>query len=116
MDTTLNTLMPAATIPQSSPVLERAKTTKVQAVDPDTGPAMLPDSKPFVAQVVAARLSGTDFPETLNEIAPPERTLRPYGVPMLPSDPKETIATQQLGLQSDPALPSASEPDDIETA
>lgn len=75
------------------PVLPRAITTKVQAVEPTDPSATLPDKKPFVAQVVTARLSGADYPENPAEIAPPERTLRPYDVPMLPYD-GESAANQ----------------------
>ena len=46
--------------------------------------ATLPADRFFVAQVVTARLSGTEYPENPAEIAPPERTLKPYDVPMLP--------------------------------
>ncbi len=58
--------------------------TKVPATRASGGPATLPANKVFIAQVVSARLSGTAFPENPGEIAPPERTLRPYDVPMLP--------------------------------
>lgn len=87
MDTSLTlSASPAITASETTPVLPRAVTTRVQAVEGAERGATLPDSKPFVAQVVTARLSGSDFPENPAEIAPPERTLRPYDVPMLPFD------------------------------
>ncbi|HEV8034748.1 hypothetical protein [Yoonia sp.] len=66
------------------PILPRAITTKVQAIEPTDPSATLPDNKHYVAQVVTARLSGAEYPDNPSEIAPPERTLRPYDVPMLP--------------------------------
>ncbi|WP_055687542.1 hypothetical protein [Loktanella sp. 5RATIMAR09] len=70
------------------PVLPRAITTKVQAIEPTDPSATLPDNKHYVAQVVTARLSGAEYPDNPSEIAPPERTLRPYDVPMLPYETK----------------------------
>lgn len=67
---------------------------KVPAVKALDGGATLPSDKAFVAQVVTARLSGTAFPENPENIAPPERTLRPYSTPMLPSEkltPEEDV-------------------------
>ena len=86
MDTTLNLPQPAAVATSAAAVLPRAVTTKVQAIEGAENSATLPANKPFVAQVVTARLSGSEFPENPAEIAPPERTLRPYDVPMLPFD------------------------------
>ncbi|WP_342071692.1 hypothetical protein [Yoonia algicola] len=93
MDTSLSLPAPAATLTATAPVLPRAVTTKVQAVETADNSATLPAEKPFVAQVVTARLSGSEFPENPAEIAPPERTLRPYDVPMLPYDAGATTAT-----------------------
>lgn len=62
---------------------------KVKAVD---SAATLPADKIFVAQVVNARLSGTAFPENPSEIAPPERVLKPYNMPMLPAEKEEPPA------------------------
>jgi hypothetical protein len=93
MDTSLSLPAPAATLTATSPVLPRAVTTKVQAVETADNSATLPAEKPFVAQIVTARLSGSEFPENPAEIAPPERTLRPYDVPMLPYDGGEPAAT-----------------------
>lgn len=90
MDTSLNLHPPAAAL-QTGPVLPRAVTTQVQAIEMTDDPATLPSNKPFVAQVVSARLSGSDFPENPSEIAPPERTLRPYDVPMLPFAPEDDM-------------------------
>ncbi|PJI92389.1 hypothetical protein BC777_1238 [Yoonia maricola] len=90
MDTSLTLPQPAAVASTAAPTLPRAVTTKVQAIDSADNSATLPSNKPFVAQVVTARLSGSEFPENPSEIAPPERTLRPYDVPMLPYDGGET--------------------------
>jgi hypothetical protein len=76
-----------------APVLERSITTKVSKVAASDQMTTLPADKPFVAQVVSARLSGTDFPQNPSEIVPPDRTLRPYDVPMLPYS-KEAEANQ----------------------
>ncbi len=86
MDTALTLPPPAAAATNAAPAVPRAITTKVQAVDGADSSATLPANKPFVAQVVTARLSGSEFPDNPGEIAPPERTLRPYDMPMLPSD------------------------------
>lgn len=83
METTLN--IPAAAGPvQAAPSLPRAITTKVQAVEQSDAAATLPSNKPFVAQIVSTQLSGSEQAESPAEIAPPDRTLRPYDVPMLP--------------------------------
>ena len=66
--------------------------------------ATLPADRVFVAQVVTARLSGTEFPENPAEIAPPERTLKPYDVPMLPYVKEESTGPAMAG-SSDMALP-----------
>jgi hypothetical protein len=86
MDTSLNLPAPAAVANATTPSLPRAITTKVQAIEVTDNAATLPANKPFVAQVVTARLSGSEFPENPAEIAPADRTLRPYDVPMLPYD------------------------------
>jgi len=98
MDTSLNIPVSSSTAATpAAPIVERAMTSRVQAITTSDDPATLPADKPFVAQVVAAQLSGTDFPENPSEIAPPERTLRPYDVPMLPADTDdETEATPQV--------------------
>jgi hypothetical protein len=84
MDTSLN--LPATAAPvQTAPVLPRAITTKVQAIEAGDSAATLPSERPFVAQVVTAQLSGSEIPDNPSEIVPAERTLRPYDVPMLPS-------------------------------
>lgn len=83
MDTSLNLAAPTATT-TSAPVLARSVTTKVQAIEPTDDTATLPSQKPFVAQVVNAQLAGSEIPEKPSEIAPAERTLHPYDVPMLP--------------------------------
>lgn len=86
MDTSLNLPAPAAVANATTPSLPRAITTKVQAIEVTDNAATLPANKPFVAQVVTARLSGSEFPENPAEIAPADRTLRPYDLPMLPYD------------------------------
>ncbi|MFO8127370.1 hypothetical protein [Yoonia sp.] len=92
MDTSLN-LLPLVTVAAAAaPALPRAVTTKVHAVQQAENSATLPANKPFVAQVVTARLSGSAYPENPSEIAPPDRTLRPYDIPMLPYDTSETRA------------------------
>jgi len=112
MDTSLTfPTTPAAAATDAAPILPRAITTKVQVVDGAEPSATLPDNKPFVAQVVTARLSGSAFPENPAEIAPPERTLRPYDVPMLPYEGGEAAAETVKGAdaapRSDMAVPSA---------
>lgn len=67
--------------------------------------ATLPADKVFVAQVVTARLSGTEYPENPAEIAPPERTLKPYDVPMLPYVKDESTGPA-MAKSSDMALPN----------
>ena len=82
-----------ATIPKFSlpsnayPIEERPHVDgKVPVIKAMEGTTFHPSGKPFVAQVVTARLSGTAFPSAEAEIAPPERTMPPYGTPMLPPD------------------------------
>lgn len=76
--------------------------TKVPVVQRVEGRASLPPEHPFVAQVINARLSGEEFPESPGEIAPPERTLRPYDVPMLPADKSDDIIAATQADQADP--------------
>ena len=85
MDTALNLPNTATVAASPTPVVERAVTTKVTPIDAADKATTRPDEKPFVAQVVSARLSGAEFPENPSEITPEDRTLRPYDVPMLPS-------------------------------
>ncbi|WP_333714288.1 hypothetical protein [Yoonia sp.] len=81
----LNAVLPP---PQSqAPAVERAVTSKVAVLEQADRPATLPSDRPFIAQAVAARLEGSDYPDPPSEIAPPERTLRPYDIPMLPYEP-----------------------------
>ena len=63
---------------------DKNRDTKVPVVERAEGAATLPANKPFVAQVVSARLSGTEFPDQPAEFLSDDRTLRPYGTPMLP--------------------------------
>ncbi|EBA10633.1 hypothetical protein [Roseobacter sp. CCS2] len=111
MDTALSLPTPAAAATAAAPTLPRAVTTKVQAVESSDSSATLPSNKPYIAQVVTARLSGSEFPENPVEIAPPERTLRPYDMPMLPYDSSgETIdATPVGGAQTVPEESTAKE-------
>lgn len=84
MDTTLTfTPKAIAAVPHLAD-REPPKDTKVPAVKGLEGAAALPPDRPFVAQVVSARLAGTKFPESPSEILPISRTLRPYDTPMLP--------------------------------
>ncbi len=84
MDTSLNLNAAAPVLAPATPTSERANTTRVAKIEGSDAGATLPSDKPFVAQVVSARLDGAAFPDNPAEIAPPERTLRPYDVPMLP--------------------------------
>lgn len=89
MDTALNLPTPTTVAAAPAPVTDRAVTTKVAPIDAADTATTRPSEKPFVARIVSARLSGTEFPENPGEIAPPERTLRPYDVPMLPYEDAE---------------------------
>ena len=84
MDTTLTFAPKAVAAAPYTTEREPPRDTKVPAVKDLGGAATLPADTPFVAQVVNARLSGTDFPDQPSEIAPADRTLRPYDTPMLP--------------------------------
>ncbi len=87
MDTTLNLPLTASTVSAPASVLDRSIIKKVTPIDAGDKAITRPAEKPFVAQVVKARLSGTVFPENPTEIMPADRTLRPYGMPMLPHNP-----------------------------
>lgn len=65
--------------------------TRVVAVKAMSGSTTLPADKAFVAPIVTAKLSGAPFPENPGEIAPSERTLRPYDTPMLPYEKQEDV-------------------------
>ena len=84
MDTSLHLPTPTSLAVERTSVQERSVATKVAPVDANNKNTARPAEKPFVAQIVTARLSGTEFPQNPSEIAPPDRTLRPYDVPMLP--------------------------------
>ncbi|WP_375255584.1 hypothetical protein [Yoonia sp.] len=84
MDTPLNLTNPTAVTVAPAPVTNQAITRKVTPVDAHNTQITRPAEKPFAAQVVSALLSDADFPQAPGEIAPAERTLRPYDVPMLP--------------------------------
>lgn len=107
MDVAQNLTLSVAAPAPAGPVVERAVTTKVQAIETSDAGATLPSDKPFVAQVVTARLSGSDYPDNPAEIAPPERTLRPYDVPMLPAESEEDdlIASMVAELDVTPPEP-----------
>jgi len=112
MDTSLTLpTPPAVAASDTAPALRRAITTKVQALESVDGGATLPANNPFVARVVTARLSGSDFPENPAEITPPERTLRPYDVPMLPYESSKKAAGPATGADA-PALPDPLAPGD----
>lgn len=106
MDTSLNITLPPTAAAPGTPPVERAITSKVQAVERPDRPATLPPDRPFVAQAVSARLSGDGFPDAPGEIAPPERTLRPYDVPMLPYDATgeatERVVPDTAGPENEP--------------
>lgn len=103
MEIPLSSPSTAASTVAAAPIVPRAVTTKVHAVEPTDKGATLPDNKPFVAQVVTARLSGSEYPENPAEIAPPDRTLRPYDVPMLPYENGEAVQdTQAPDTQTEP--------------
>jgi hypothetical protein len=113
MDTSLSLPTPVATAVAAGPAVNRALTSKVQAVESSDNSATLPSNKPFVAQVVTARLSGSEFPENPTEIVPPERTLRPYNVPMLPYDGND----QAAAIPAPQASPDVqTQPDDSDPA
>ncbi len=98
MDTTLALApKPAVAAPSYAPEQQPPSDKKVPIVKGLDASATLPAEKPFVAQVVTARLSGTAFPENPGEIVPEERTLRPYDTPMLPSnkDPEEEATAEE---------------------
>ncbi len=109
MDTALNLPAPATLAASPGPVLERAITTKVTPVDASNNSTTRPAEKPFVAQVVSARLSGAEYPENPGEIAPPDRTLRPYDVPMLPYEGAEEAASVQAESTAQTELTSQEE-------
>lgn len=93
METTL-TIAPKGipAIPYMAEQVQRID-TQVPTVKSVESTPTLPADKVFVAQVVNARLSGIAFPENPAEIAPPERTLKPYDVPMLPYVKEEANST-----------------------
>lgn len=88
MDSSLNLPATLAVPSAPSPVFDRSDTTKVASINARDSAITRPTEKPFVAQVVNARLSGVDFPQNPSEIAPQDRTLRPYDVPILPHSAK----------------------------
>lgn len=93
MDTSLSSLAPSPIASTAPSPLPRAVTTRVQAIETADDAATLPANKPYVAPIISARLSGTDFPENPTEIVPSDRTLRPYDMPMLPSERPTDEAT-----------------------
>lgn len=100
MENTLNTVIKGVTAlsyaaPQAAPIEKDMET-----IQPIPAAATLPADRIFVAQVVTARLAGTAFPENPGEIAPPERRLKPYDVPMLPFD-KDTADAGIAGENGD---------------
>ena len=111
MDTSLNLPTHQAVQSTPTPVFDRSVTTKVAPIDAKDVATTRPTEKPFVAQVVNARLSGADFPQNPSEIAPQDRTLRPYDVPMLPfsAKPPTLDTTGQTGRSGAPTI-SKTEP------
>ncbi len=119
MDTTLAlTQKPAIAVPNVAPEQQPPSDKKVPVVKGLDAPATLPAKKPFVAQIVTARLSGTAFPENPGEIAPEERTLRPYDTPMLPGDkePEEEVAEQTAISETDNARATGGSDEAIDAA
>ncbi len=110
MDTALNLQSATPTIIAAAPAVERSVTTKVTKLEMSDGAATLPSDKPFLAQAVAARIEDSDYPDPPAEIAPPERTLRPYDVPMRPFDKGET------GGSGDGVTATPSQPEWIDSA
>lgn len=114
MDTSFKLAPLGHSVSPAAPLRERAVTTRVQPLEQTDHSATLPDNKPFVAQVVTARLSGTEFPDASAEIVPAERTLRPYDVPMLPSDAAhEDAAPDYSAPQADTTPVAAAPPDPL---
>lgn len=86
MEISQNPTAPAASLAWATRKVDRNPQTTVPAVRKADGPATLPANKPFVGQVVSAKLGAmepVDDPVTPQQV---ERTLRPFGVPMLPYD------------------------------
>ncbi len=106
MDTTLNLAPKAVVAVPYTGEREPPRDTKVQAAKQMDGTATLPADTPFVAQVVNARLSGGDYPETQGEIAPADRTLRPYDTPMLPYEGDAPVAEADNQTQSAATQPN----------
>ena len=104
MDTALNLQSATPTIIAAAPAVERAVTTKVTKLEKSDGAATLPSDRPFLAQAVAARIEDSDYPDPPAEIAPPERTLRPYDVPMLPFDKGEKGESGDAAALAPPQL------------
>lgn len=104
MDTSLSLPNVAVASPATAPVLERSITTKVSKIEASDRPATLPSDTPFIAQVVTARLSGSDYPENPKEITPQDRTLRPYDVPMLPYERDVDAKTAPAQVDKSPAV------------
>ena len=112
MDTTLNLSSPTAMAATPVPVTDQAITRKVTPVDARNTQTTRPAEKPFVAQVVSARLSGANFPQNPGEIAPADRTLRPYDVPMLPSREADEFSAADLKAENEmpQAPPNTTDP------
>ncbi|MFQ1701580.1 hypothetical protein ACJ5NV_13405 [Loktanella agnita] len=109
MDTTLTLSPKAIAVPVYIPEVQRPDDHKVPVVKALDTIATLPADKAFIAQVVNARLAGASYPENPAEIAPPERTLRPYNVPMLPADKEEDI------FETEEVKETAAEEEEAET-
>ena len=93
------TLPPPTLLPKAEQPPSDQEVPVVKKMDQS---ATLPPEQPFVAQIVNARLSGEAFPEQPGEIAPPERTLRPYDVPMLPAEKSDDETNLTLAGDVDP--------------
>ncbi len=115
MDTSLTLAPKAVAAIPVVPEAQRPSDKKVPTVNSFDGAAILPSDKAFVAQVVAARLSGTAFPDNPAAIAPPDRTLRPYDIPMLPSETEEPPAAEPADDVDMTESRSTAEAEPIET-
>lgn len=96
MTPTSSAAMPYAAAPRQVP------DTVVAPVRSTPSPATLPPDRPFVAQVVAARLLDGGFADDPAEILPDDRVLRPYGMPMLPADKPEADSADKPQADNTP--------------
>lgn len=103
MDISLKVTPPINASTQTNAVQPQPVATKVHAIEPSDHQITALAAKPFVAQVVIAQLSGSVYPANPAEILPPDRTLRPYNMPMLPYENDQAAANGDA-VQPDQAL------------